>query len=321
MVNKKARHPTTKQKTEARGISKRQFRSFLAKLEKDMPGVTIESYKEGMFAKYSNIRLKNINLTIRTDHAEIQCTLNMNSIRNEFIGYFVNALNCKPEEIKAFAKRNKVTYQQSLVYSLMWYGGGVNGCTNYATKFFEDQFPSMLKDAIKVFFREVEVQTFRDAGPNLFIKLKVPERVLLGTATKVHIDLAKKRMKSPTRGGDTRTKYCWNEEALRRYSNLVDDLKPFWIFVKDFYDDYSEDDWMPMLKESKMFKSLPEHCKTLTHGVLAQVANANLRKESRQPLSLACEHARLVLGVAEYACQTLRAKYSEGRRLRKSAKS
>jgi hypothetical protein len=117
------------------------------------------------------------------------------------------------------------------------------------------------------------------------------------------------------RGGDRKSEPEWREaETLKQYKRKVNELRPLWEFITKFYaENYDDEGWMNMLRESSHFKALSQDCHTIPPELLKRLAGKGSDKREREPLALALEHARRELTLPIRSSATLRGYYT-GRR-------
>jgi hypothetical protein len=115
---------------------------------------------------------------------------------------------------------------------------------------------------------------------------------------------AQERM-TPPRGGDRRPQeiqQLWvNEEVLKRYALLVDEIAPVWTTVKGLAhhcdSEDSQKEWVSSLLERRAIKNLIADYPKLTEHVLRRAVDNTLKKIDREPRQLAYFHAALELEV------------------------
>jgi hypothetical protein len=118
-------------------------------------------------------------------------------------------------------------------------------------------------------------------------------------------------------GGDNRSRYNWEDpENLMSFASKVEELSPLWKYIKRFYNTNCDDPgWASMLRESSKFKALAGQHGVVPDDLLRRITNQSLNKREREPLTLALEHARRLLGIPEYKSGTLRPYYESGKKL------
>lgn len=107
------------------------------------------------------------------------------------------------------------------------------------------------------------------------------------------------------RGGDTRAQeiqQMWsNEEVLKRYALLVDELAPVWTTIKGLAhhcdSEESQKEWVTSVLERRAIKNLVAEYSKLTEDVLRRAVDNTLNKIDREPRLLAYFHAALELDV------------------------
>jgi len=122
----------------------------------------------------------------------------------------------------------------------------------------------------------------------------------------------------------SKTKPAWkNDSTLVDFANLVSRRKLLVQAIKKTHDDSDGDEgWTTELLESNNYKLLKtEVPKTIVNLAIRRVADTNLTKREREPLSIACEMACRELDLPLQKPQTLRAYCSKGQRLKKKARS
>jgi hypothetical protein len=111
--------------------------------------------------------------------------------------------------------------------------------------------------------------------------------------------------KRVTRGGDTRAdaiKQLWaDEEVLKSYAHLVDDLVPVWATIKGLAhhcgSEDSQKEWVTSMSKRRAIKNLIADYPKLTEDVLRRAVDNSLKKIDREPRLLAYFHAALELEV------------------------
>jgi hypothetical protein len=115
------------------------------------------------------------------------------------------------------------------------------------------------------------------------------------------------RMVMAARGGDTRTteiKQLWDDdETLKRYARLVDELYPVWKTIKALADPCdskeSQDEWLSsMMSDRPQIKGLLTSYPKLTRDILRRAVDRTMKPIDREPRQLACYHAALELEVS-----------------------
>jgi hypothetical protein len=172
--------------------------------------------------------------------------------------------------------------------------------------------PRMIGD---MFDQAIQGQTFADFN-RLAAEMGRPEKQYSGTdlkkmltkryweGVKPHLHLKRK----------TRTNPAWNAESKKEFAQRVSDLKGLTTRMKEVFDDCDGDDyWVPELRADATFKLLsPAVSEDSILWAIRRIGSEDLPPREREPLSIACEIARMELDLPEQDIETLRNYYGDG---------
>jgi hypothetical protein len=140
----------------------------------------------------------------------------------------------------------------------------------------------------------------------------------------------KLEMNAPKRGGarkELAREYFTSNDELILYAETVSGLRPLWEFITRFFSERGYDfDCLRDVRDTPLFSTLSQAHNDVPEDLLRTVFQRERfdilntqDKLSLSPLGLSLEHARRELSIGQYAAETLKKRFNEGRKLLRAA--
>lgn len=191
----------------------------------------------------------------------------------------------------------------------------------YASQLLERYAKQELEQALKNLVLKIEVQTLIAVeGKEPKEATKAIDKLVQNFAKETKVQLS-----APKHGGVRRQRKNFvTDGELATFAKTVNSLRPLWEFITRYFQQYGHDlTGKDKIKTDKKFIDLSRFT-TVPNSLLDKARrrtnmylpgkNQNIALE---PLGLALEHARLELSIGPYAVETLRKRYTEGKKILK----